>query len=186
MSKRALIAGAIAAVIGAAYLLYPREAQKVEPPAVLDAGIAVAKGPHLREDGRSLIPPTLPQQPVKKEAAAETKPKVEEEKPLPDLDEKNDPLTGLELEEPTTAELTELKVPEGMTGIVVKKVDPASPAAEAKLEKGDVIVRAQRDKITNERSLRAAVGDRDQTVLTVYRHGYPFQVVLHKPFHGTP
>lgn len=95
-------------------------------------------------------------------------------------------LIGLEVEEPSADELRGLKVPEGMTGVVIRAVDPASPAAEAALKKSDVIVRAQRDKITTADSLRASIADRDHTLLTVYRDGYPFQVVLHKPLKSAP
>lgn len=93
-------------------------------------------------------------------------------------------LVGLEVEDATPSELAELKVPEGQTGVVIRFVDPGSSAAEAALAKGDVIVRAQRTKISTKDSLVAAVQDREQTLLTVYRDGFPFQVVLHKPFVG--
>lgn len=99
-------------------------------------------------------------------------------------DEDGAALVGLELAEATETELQDLKVPAGMTGVVVRSVHPASPAREAALQKHDVIVRADRSKITSRDSLKAAVGGRAQTLLTVYRDGYPFQVVLHKPFKG--
>jgi hypothetical protein len=104
--------------------------------------------------------------------------------PPPPADESESALAGLEVDEANAGTLRDLKVPEGMTGVIITAVDPASPSAEASLEKGDVIVRAQREKITTLESLKTAVGDRGQTVLTVYRGGYPFQVVLHKPFKG--
>ncbi|MCK6550265.1 PDZ domain-containing protein [Myxococcota bacterium] len=92
-----------------------------------------------------------------------------------------EPMIGLELAEVSASELADMKVPEGVTGVVVRDVDPASPAAHAMLRPGDVIARAQRDKITSIDALKTSIGTRDYTMLTVYRDGYPFQVLLFKP-----
>jgi S1-C subfamily serine protease len=67
-------------------------------------------------------------------------------------------------------------------GMVVTAVDPTSPAAEAHLQKDDVIYRAQHSEVVNENDLRSAVGNREHTVLNVFRKGRPFGVVIHKPW----
>jgi hypothetical protein len=94
----------------------------------------------------------------------------------------NPALFGLEVTEGGPTQLRDLKVPEGMTGVLVKSVDPASSAAEASLRPGDVIVKAQRDKISSLESLETSVGNREHTLLTIVRDGHMYQVVLHKPF----
>lgn len=182
MNKGLLATAVIVFGIGAVFFLWPRNKLPPRPVELPDSGVrAVEERGTMIENGQAIIPPSKVAPPAKAHRDAAV---VEEKVEVPDVDAKDSPLVGLDVEEPTSAELTELKVPEGMTGVVVKRVDPASPAAEARLEKGDVIVRAQRDKITGEMSLRASVADRDHTVLTIYRGGFPLQVVLHKPFRG--
>lgn len=132
-------------------------------------------------DGQLVLPAARPEpdHPRRAQAAA-TEPSTRADEAPPASE---DPLTGLDFVDATPSELAELKVPEGVAGVLVRGVDPASPAAEAALKRGDVIVRALREKITSTEVLRTTVGSREQTLLTVYRDGYPFQVVLHRPFH---
>lgn len=183
MNKGLLATAVIVFGIGAVFFLWPKNKLPPRPVEQADAGVrAVEERPEMVENGHGIIPPSKIPPPARVHPDAAVV--AEKELVVPEIDPQNSPLIGLDVEEPTSAELTELKVPEGMTGVVVKRVDPASPAAEARLEKGDVIVRAQRDKITGENSLRASVADRDHTVLTIYRGGFPLQVVLHKPFRG--
>lgn len=183
MNKKLLIAFAVALVVTATWLLWPSRLPdrpvRVDPP---DAGL-VAR--NVREDGRSLmvLPPDQQPRPDASVDPHKREPIKEPPPPQPSSDAEN-PLIGLKVDEANSSELRDLKVPEGMTGVMVKFVDPGSPSAEAMLQKGDVIVRAQREKISTPESLKNAVGNRDATVLTVYRDGYPFQVVLHRPFQG--
>jgi S1-C subfamily serine protease len=181
MNKKLLIGFAVALLVTLTWVFWPSSLPerpvRVDPP---DAGL-VARDP--REDGRSLLALAPGERPDASSTGAKREPIREPPPPQPSNDAEN-PLIGLKADEANPAELKEWKVPEGMTGVVVKLVDPGSPAAEAMLQKGDVIVRAQRDKISTFESLKAAVGNRDNTVLTVYRDGYPFQVVLHRPFQG--
>ena len=116
------------------------------------------------------------------DAGSSARQEIKDIPPAQPKNEEESALVGLEIDDASSSDLASMKVPEGMTGVLIRLVDPKSPAAEAQLEKGDVIVRAQREKVTSLESLKAAVGDRDHTVLTVYRGGYPFQVVIHKPF----
>lgn len=184
MNKKLLAGFAFAVVITAIWFLWPSKLPERpaadQRPTSPDAGM-VLKAERAREDGRSLM---AAQQPSGPDGGVDPgkRPAIKEEPPPPPKNDAENPLIGLEVGEANPAELREWKVPVGQTGVVVKAVDPGSPAAEALLEKGDVIVRAQRDKISTWESLQKAVGNRDHTVLTVYRAGYAFQVVLHRPF----
>src|SRR5688572_22498290 len=103
MSKRALIAGAsAAAALAAAYVMLSgrHEPERDVAPAPPDAGVAPAAQAIYREDGRSLIPPPLPPSTKPEPRRAEEKKSAE---PPPVLEAKDDPLHGLELEEPTSA-----------------------------------------------------------------------------------
>lgn len=101
---------------------------------------------------------------------------------LPSVD--NPALAGIELSDADSSELARLKVPAGETGVLVKAIDPASAAVEAGLHEGDVIVKAQHDKVTSTDSLRRSIGSRDYTLLTIYREGNAFQLVLQTPYRG--
>jgi membrane-associated protease RseP (regulator of RpoE activity) len=153
-------------------------------PAPVTKKVELPKERPIAEPGKHEIANIPVKPPLNVHPSEDTKPAKRVEEPPPPPDEVGAALVGLELVEATATELQDLKVPEGQTGVVVHAVEAGSPAASAALQKGDVIVRAQRDKISSRDTLKAAVGAREHTLLTVYRDGYPFQVVLHRPFQG--
>ena len=64
---------------------------------------------------------------------------------------------GLSLQ-PMTAQLAQaLKLPPGTTGVVITAVDPSSDAAEKGLQRGDVIIAVQGQKVTTPAQIGAAV-----------------------------
>jgi membrane-associated protease RseP (regulator of RpoE activity) len=94
-------------------------------------------------------------------------------------------LSGLELQPMDDGLREKLKVPKDPQlgyGVVVRRMHPDSPAAEASLEPNDVIVRADNKKVDDAAGLARLVGARDATRVTVSRDGQLFQVVLQKPF----
>jgi hypothetical protein len=184
MSRTSIFAGLALAVVAAAGLaLWLGPAAEPEPkrsPDVEPASKAVERQP-LRpvasgEDPRMRPVPEAARRPVRTSTPARAEPSRTAPAGTPE------PLVGLDLADASSSDLAALKVPEGVTGVVVRAVDPASPGAHAALKPGDVIARAQRDKITSIDALKASIGTRDYTLLTVYRDGYPFQVVIYKPF----
>ncbi|RIL00104.1 MAG: peptidase [Proteobacteria bacterium] len=68
-----------------------------------------------------------------------------------------------------TAELADQLGVEGEQGVVVTQVDPASPAAEAGMRRGDVILEANQTPVANVAEFRKAVGDQDKVLLLVRR-----------------
>ncbi|HEV2864671.1 MAG TPA: DegQ family serine endoprotease [Pyrinomonadaceae bacterium] len=76
--------------------------------------------------------------------------------------------------EPLTPELAaRLRLPEDAEGVVVTRVEPDGPAAEARLQQGDLITQANRQPVRTPDDLRAAVrnsGDRP-VLLLVTRPG---------------
>lgn len=93
---------------------------------------------------------------------------------------------GLRYAPLTRTELDDLKVPAKYpSALRVEWVHPRSPAAEASLRPGDLIVGANMSFITDTEGLETLVGDRSHTLITIWRNGRPGQVVLHKPF-GQP
>lgn len=70
------------------------------------------------------------------------------------------------------------------TGVVVTRMHPDAPAAQAGLEPGDIIVRALRENVNAPDDLRTTVGERRQTMVLVFRDGRPFTTVLQRPWEG--
>jgi serine protease Do len=93
---------------------------------------------------------------------------------------------GMEFGDLTSDYKARMGIPEKVEGIVITDVQPWSTAAEAHLEKGDVIWRAGHTPVKTVDDLKSALGDREQTVLLVYRGKQTFPVVLFRPFHPEP
>jgi hypothetical protein len=180
MNRGVVLLGTTVAVVLAGLIAVPLFTKKKAPEPTAAAPEREEERSTLRADGRSLLD-LRPRDPPKPAPRTSTVALKTPPPPDPSAPDYGAALVGLDVSNATSDELAQLKVPEGMTGVIVKHVDPSSPAAEATLKKGDVIVRAQRDKISSSDSLLEAVNTRAYTLLTVYRDGYPFQVVLHKP-----
>lgn len=173
-----IIAAAI--VVGVVFALWPRTPQEPEqqsasrPAAETPAVSPSGDSPRIEPEGR---PPEADRAPDAGVAQAE-KPKG----PPPPITPES-PLTGLETRELSTSEISELGLPEKLAGgVVVTRVSPTSPAAEARLQPDDIITKAHKTDVTRLEDLQHAIGDREQTMLRVYRKGRPFDVVLHKPY----
>lgn len=95
-------------------------------------------------------------------------------------------LSGLELETLGAGDRERLKVPDRFgSGVLVTKIHPDAPAAEAGLQPGDVIVRALREDVNEPGDLRKTVGQRKQTLLIASRDGQLMEVVILKPYDGS-
>jgi len=170
LSTRGIV-GALAVVAAAAVLLVVMRDEsrtRTEAPAPIETA-TVSSG----VAGRRLMPVAAP--------GADVGPRPELGRappPLPD-----DALHGLGVRAATQDELRAQGVSEKAEGgVVVTEVDARSPAAEARLEAGDLIIVANKKNVKSEDELREIVGDREQTLITVYRGGKAFQVVLHRPW----
>ncbi len=92
-------------------------------------------------------------------------------------------LSGIELQELTDADRQALKVPDRFgKGVVIRRVHPDSPAAEAGLRPNDVVVRAMRKNVDRLEDLTSEVADRDHTLLVASRDGNLMELVIQKPF----
>jgi serine protease Do len=82
-------------------------------------------------------------------------------------------LDGVSLETLTPAFAQQLGVSRTMKGVVVRRVDPGSAAAEAGLESGDVILEVNRQPVTTVEQLRRNItsANMDSTILLVNRDG---------------
>lgn len=94
-------------------------------------------------------------------------------------------LQGLSVEGLSPEIRRQLQVPEDVTGVIVTEVDPDSPAAEAGLQQGDVIVQANHKKVSSVDQFNSAVrqggGSNGATLLLVKRGaGSTFIVVPNK------
>ena len=173
-----IIAAAI--VVGVVFALWPRTPdESVQQPATQPA-----RDPAVSPSGDT--PKIAPRRPPDADAAPDAGvAAVEEPKGPPPPITDDSPLTGLDTRELTRGEIQELGLPEKLAGgVVVTRVHPTSPAAEARLKPDDIITRAHKSDVTRLEDLQHAIGDREQTMLRVYRNGRPFDVVLHKPFKG--
>jgi len=78
----------------------------------------------------------------------------------------------------------EMQVPEGTAGVVITNVDADSPAAQAGLEQGDMILQVNRKPVTSAQDFNRAVREgasRESTLLLVKRGaGTQFVVVPNK------
>jgi serine protease Do len=85
---------------------------------------------------------------------------------------------GLSLQ-PMNAQIAQaLKLPPGITGVVITAVDPSSDAAEKGLQRGDVIIAVQGQKVTTPAQIGAAVdaakkAGRTSVLLLVQRGSQP-------------
>jgi serine protease Do len=86
----------------------------------------------------------------------------------------NTPKLGVALATLTPEALRSLDLPDGTEGAVVTDVQPGSPAAEKGLQRGDVILEANHQKITEPKSVADAVRDAaqrgDETILLLVKH----------------
>lgn len=89
---------------------------------------------------------------------------------------------GVAVEEITPQAARQLRLPAGVTGVVITQVLPGSPAAEAGLRGGDVIQEVNRKTIADVQSFRQAVesAGNDPVLLLVNRQGSTSFVVVDK------
>jgi serine protease Do len=81
-------------------------------------------------------------------------------------------LSGVSVEDLNAQSAKELGLPVNSQGVVVTKVGPSSPAAEAGLRRGDVIQEVNRKAVKNTSDFERAVGaSKEDTLLLVNRHG---------------
>ncbi len=82
-------------------------------------------------------------------------------------------LQGVSVEDLDAQTLRQLNLPASTKGVVVTQVDPASPAAEAGLQEGDVIQQVNRQPVTNANEFARAVrhSNGGQSLLLVNRNG---------------
>jgi serine protease Do len=81
-------------------------------------------------------------------------------------------LAGVSVEDLNAQSAKDLGLPANTQGVVVIKVGPASPAAEAGLRRGDVIQEVNRKPVKNISDFeRAVAGSKEDTLLLVNRHG---------------
>jgi len=80
---------------------------------------------------------------------------------------------GVQVDELTPQIAHELQLPPNTTGVVISDVDPSSAAAEAGLERGDVIQEVNRQPVSNveqyEKAIRAA--QNGEVLLLINRGG---------------
>ena len=82
-------------------------------------------------------------------------------------------LDGVSVENLTPQLARQLKLPAGASGVVVNEVSPASAAASAGLQQGDVIQEVNRRPVKNVAEFEAAVrNSKDGTLLLVNRDGH--------------
>lgn len=127
----------------------------------------------------------------KTKAAADTPPgavKIPPKKKPPSVkDEPYIAVEGLETQLMDDALAKELEIPnhpQTGKGILVTKVSPTSPAAEAALRPKDVIVIADKKPVNSMDDLREAVKGRTHTLVVFSRDGALHQVVIKPPYRG--
>jgi serine protease Do len=88
-------------------------------------------------------------------------------------------LSGISVQnlDPQTAH--ELKLPASTTGVVVTRINPSSPAADADLQRGDVIQEVNHKPVRNTADFEAAMrNSKDQALLLVNRQGSTLYVAV--------
>lgn len=170
-----------AVVVGVWLMTVPRTVDPPAPQPRLTAGEPT--GTSTRAPRRSLVPGQLPHEAAVVDAGVRAYSRSE----LMPTIVRDDALEGMTYETLSSGDRERLKLPEKYKGGVrIVQIHPDAPAAEAQLRPDDIIVKAQRDDVTQDLELKKSIGDREHTLLTVYRQGKPFYVVLHKPFRGDP
>ena len=93
--------------------------------------------------------------------------------------ENNSELSGISVQNLNANLAQQLGVPAGTTGVVVTKVDPSSAAADAGIERGDVIQEVNRKPVHNTSDFAAAMRSaKDQSLLLVNRQGNTMYVAV--------
>jgi serine protease Do len=93
--------------------------------------------------------------------------------------ENNSELSGISVQNLNANLAQQLGVPAGTTGVVVTKVDPSSTAADAGIQRGDVIQEVNRKPIHNASDFAAAMHNaKDQNLLLVNRQGNTIYVAV--------
>jgi serine protease Do len=88
-------------------------------------------------------------------------------------------LSGISVQNLNSNLAKQLGVPADAAGVVVTKVDPSSAAADAGLQRGDVIQEVNRKPIHNASDFEAAMrNSKDQTLLLVNRQGSTMYVAV--------
>jgi serine protease Do len=88
-------------------------------------------------------------------------------------------LQGVSVDELTPDVAQQLQLPRGTSGVVVTDVDAASPAAEAGLERGDVITQVNRTPVHNTSDFDRVVGQtKGAVILGVNRGGVNHYVAI--------
>jgi serine protease Do len=81
-------------------------------------------------------------------------------------------LSGLQVSNLTADIIQQLKLPAGVHGVVITRVDPDSKAADAGLQRGDVIQEVNRKPVANVDQFRAAVQEAGNApILLLVNHG---------------
>jgi len=81
-------------------------------------------------------------------------------------------LAGVSVQNLDSDTASQLGLPANSSGVVVTKVDPSSAAADAGLQRGDVIQQVNHKPVRNTADFdRAVSGSKDNTLLLVNRHG---------------
>jgi serine protease Do len=93
--------------------------------------------------------------------------------------ENHSELSGISVQNLDANLARQLGVPAGTSGVVVANVDPSSAAADAGIERGDVIQEVNRKPIHNTSDFAAAMGNaKDQNLLLVNRQGNTIYVAV--------
>jgi len=91
----------------------------------------------------------------------------------------NSELSGISVQNLTPNMAQQLGVPAGTSGVVITKVDPSSSAAEAGLQRGDVIQEVNRKPIHNASDFASAMRDtKGQALLLVNHQGSTMYVAV--------
>jgi serine protease Do len=91
----------------------------------------------------------------------------------------NSELSGISVQNLNAGLAQQLGVPAGTSGVVVTKVDPSSAAADAGLQRGDVIQEVNRKPIHNANDFASAMSNaKNQTLLLVNRQGNTMYVAV--------
>jgi serine protease Do len=91
----------------------------------------------------------------------------------------NSELSGISVQNLNANLAQQLGVPAGTAGVVVTKVDPSSAAADAGLQRGDVIQEVNRKPVHNTSDFAAAMQNaKDQNLLLVNRQGNTIYVAV--------